>query len=100
MAVKRRFGIVRRIGDRDEKPSRYHTRKRCAVSGGKEMKAIIIGVTFVLASCISADAQGRTPGFKCTDWCAKCKPTKGCYDTCARSGNRNVNSSCSVRGNG
>lgn len=53
----------------------------------------------LLATCVTADAQ-RTPGFKCTAWCAKCKPVKSCYDTCARTGNRDVNSSCSVRGNG
>jgi hypothetical protein len=40
------------------------------------------------------------PRISCTAWCKKCKPDAECSNTCASSGNRLVNPSCSVRGNG
>jgi hypothetical protein len=40
------------------------------------------------------------PRISCNAWCKKCKPDAECSNTCAASGNRLVNPSCAVRGNG
>jgi hypothetical protein len=36
----------------------------------------------------------------CMAWCSKCKNDDVCHQSCSASGNRSVNASCNVRGNG
>jgi hypothetical protein len=46
-----------------------------------------------LSFCVNDKPRANT--VSCTDWCNKCKPDAACFSSCSRTGNGNVDSSCS-----